>query len=261
MSETAPDVQLVLTDFDGTVVEFGKHIVSDAVRQTVIACEDQGVRMVPVTGRYHRMAQPVLELLGFEDLGVFDNGATIQNCKSGEIIWSKWLGPDVVRQVASVCAPGAEVIDYTGGHDEHEPADNELEIIAQTNESTSHVYALIKPEAVEHVREQLAKIEGITFYSAPSSRDHAPDAIGFQVNHIEADKFHGVNALRKIIGVSKDNTLAIGDGENDIALFENAAIKVAMGNATEGLKAKADIVVDTVQNDGFVAAMRQFVLR
>jgi hydroxymethylpyrimidine pyrophosphatase-like HAD family hydrolase len=41
-------IKLVLTDFDGTVAQMGKHIVSEAVREAVIACEESGVRMVPV---------------------------------------------------------------------------------------------------------------------------------------------------------------------------------------------------------------------
>lgn len=255
------DIKLVLTDFDGTVTEFGKHVVSEKVRQAVIACEEAGVRMVPVTGRYFEMARPVLELLGFDGLGIFDNGASIQDCKTGEVVWSKWLEPDVVRQVARVLAPASRILDYTDDHDLHVPADNELERIEKlATKLTSHVFGLVAIDKLDEIRSSLDAIEGISYYTAAST-DGNPGYIGIQVNHVNADKFHGVSALRDIIGIPIGQTLAIGDGDNDISLFENAAIKIAMGNATEGLKSKADHIVGRVDDDGFADAMATFVLK
>lgn len=253
------DISLVLTDFDGTVVEFGKHIVSDEVRQAVIACEDKGIRMVPVTGRYYEMARPVLELLGFEDLGIFDNGASIQNCKTGELVWSNWIDAETVKSISRVMVPASRIIDYTPDHDEHIPADNELERIELIDRPTSHVFGIVALEKLDEVRVGLEAIPGITYYVAPSTYGEL-DYVGVQVNHAQADKFHGVDALRSILGIPKEHTLAIGDGDNDLSLFENAAVKIAMGNATEALKANADFVVDSVSEDGFAKAMKRFVL-
>lgn len=254
-------IKLVLTDFDGTVAQMGKHIVSEAVREAVIACEESGVRMVPVTGRYYEMARPVLEILGFEDLGLFDNGATIQNCKTGAIIWRKWMEPEIAKQVALICIPGAYDVDYTEEHIQHTPVDNELEIIESLNMPVPHVYALVDPSRVEQISKALDQIKGITYYTAPGANDKWPDAVGIQVNHKEADKYHGVNALRDILTIPIEETLAIGDGDNDVALFKNANLKIAMGNATDLLKARANHIVASVDDDGFVEAMNKYVLK
>ena len=254
------DIKLVLTDFDGTVAQMGKHIVSDAVRDAVTACENQNVRMVPVTGRYYEMARPVLEILGFEDLGIFDNGATIQNCITGEIIWKQWIDPETAKQVARICVPGAYDVDYTDEHIQHAPADNEMEVIDDINHSVPHVYALVERSKVEAISKKLDQIKGITYYTASGANDKWPDAVGIQVNHDQADKFHGVNALRDILGIPIEETLAIGDGDNDVALFKNANIKIAMGNATDALKFQADHIVASVDQDGFVEAMNMYVL-
>lgn len=254
------EIKLVLTDFDGTVAEMGKHIVSDAVRQSVIECEDNGIQVVPVTGRYHHMAQPVLEILGFDGLGVFDNGATIQECVTGTIVWSKWMDPQVVRQVARICAPVAYDIDYTSEHIQHTPTDDELELIDDTTQSAPYVYALIDSTKIDSVKDALRRMQGITFYTAPSTNNKWSNAVGIQVNDVAADKFHGVDALRDIVGIAKEQTLAIGDGDNDLALFDNAGTRVAMGNATNLLKTKADYTVASVDQDGFAEAMNRFVL-
>ncbi|MDB5181903.1 MAG: yidA [Candidatus Saccharibacteria bacterium] len=253
-------IKLVLTDFDGTVVQFGKHEVSNEVRQAVVACENQGIKVVAVTGRYFQMAQPVLEVLGFDDLCIFDNGASIIHARTGELVWSKWLEVEQVQHVAHILAPNSRLIDYDPGHNEHEPADNESELIDQIAQGTSHVYSLVEMSHIDETIARLSEVPDVTFYTAASTRGET-DCLGIQINHAQADKYHGVHALRKILGIPKEQTLAIGDGDNDVSLFENAGIRVAMGNATEKLKAAADHIVATVDDDGFVEAMERFVLR
>ena len=54
--------------------------------------------------------------------------------------------------------------------------------------------------------------------------------------------------------------MTIGDQDNDIKLLEAGGTKVAMGNGTEGVKAAADYITDTVDNDGFAKAMELFIL-
>jgi HAD superfamily hydrolase (TIGR01484 family) len=254
------EIKLVLTDLDGTVADIGKHVVSENVRDAIVSCEDRGVHVVPVTGRFYDMAKPVLEVLGFDDLGVFDNGATIQDCKTGDVVWSQWMEVDVVKRLARTLIPVSRIIDYAREGDEHEPADNELERIDLIDQAVASVFAIVHQDDIEATTRQLEQVPDVTFYWAPVSYVGGPVYKGVQITHILADKFHGVNALRNIIGTPKEQTLAIGDGDNDIALFNNAGIKVAMGNATEKLQAAADYIVGPVEQDGFAEAMGRFVL-
>jgi hydroxymethylpyrimidine pyrophosphatase-like HAD family hydrolase len=62
------------------------------------------------------------------------------------------------------------------------------------------------------------------------------------------------------LGVSREETLAIGDGDNDVEMVEWAGLGVAMGNATPAVKAVADWVAPPVTEDGVSAALRRFVL-
>ena len=55
-----------------------------------------------------------------------------------------------------------------------------------------------------------------------------------------------------------EDTIAFGDGGNDITMIEHAAIGVAMGNANEGVKKIADYITDDVDNDGIFNALKHF---
>ncbi len=200
------------------------------------------------------------EILGFEGLSVFDNGASIRDVKTGELIWSKWLEPQVVQQVAAIVTTDAIWIDYAPDYGAHEPTVDELEQIARIDRAAPYVFARVPKNQMTELNERLAAIPNITYYDAAST-DGNLEYRGIQINHIEADKFHGVAALRNINGIDIQHTLAIGDDTNDLAFFRNAGTKIAMGNATDGLKAVADHVVADVEHDGFVEAMERFVLR
>ena len=74
-----------------------------------------------------------------------------------------------------------------------------------------------------------------------------------------AKKSLGVQFLCNLWGIKKEELLTIGDQNNDIDLVKAGGIGVAMGNGSEELKACADYITDTVENNGFVKAIEKFV--
>lgn len=73
-------------------------------------------------------------------------------------------------------------------------------------------------------------------------------------------KEKGIRALCNAMGISVEETIAFGDGANDMEMLEMAGIGVAMGNALEETKRCADYVTDDVDDDGLAKALRHFHL-
>ena len=61
-------------------------------------------------------------------------------------------------------------------------------------------------------------------------------------------------------GLKREEIMAFGDGENDIDMLKFAGIGVAMGNASDEVKAAADYVTDSVDADGIAKALKHFGL-
>ena len=62
------------------------------------------------------------------------------------------------------------------------------------------------------------------------------------------------------IGIDMKDTIAIGDGLNDVEMIKAAAYGIAMGNSSEILKENADYVTDDVSNDGLYKAFKYLEL-
>ena len=73
-------------------------------------------------------------------------------------------------------------------------------------------------------------------------------------------KENGIRALCAAIGITPEETIAFGDADNDLEMLQLAGIGVAMGNALPQVRACADMVTDTVENDGIAHALRRLKL-
>ena len=251
-------IKLVLTDIDGTLVPSGKHEVSEQVREAVIAAENAGIKVVPVTGRPYELAVGLMNVLGLDWLCVLDGGATIRRVATGELMWSKWLEPAVLKQIVPIILPHCTVMDYSPGRDVRTPDQADA---AAITESAPYVMGAVHTDSVPGIQAALQHIPDVVAHVS-NFDDADPAVLQFvQVTHIAADKQHGVDALMHLLKFSIESVLGIGDGGNDLPLFRSAGLKVAMGNASDELKAAADHIVADVSHDGFAEAIEKFVLQ
>lgn len=74
------------------------------------------------------------------------------------------------------------------------------------------------------------------------------------------DKAKGIERAIELTGIKRENTIAVGDSNNDLAMLEYAGISVAMGNSQENILQMADYVTDTAANSGVAKAITKFLL-
>ena len=71
-------------------------------------------------------------------------------------------------------------------------------------------------------------------------------------------KSRGIDEVIKHYGIKLEETMAFGDGGNDINMLEHAGIGVAMDNASDKVKAAADYITSSVDDNGIINALRHF---
>ena len=76
----------------------------------------------------------------------------------------------------------------------------------------------------------------------------------------DGGKDRGMDAMLAHCGIPLEQSMAFGDGENDLSMLRHAGIGVAMGSASPAVQAGADYVTGSVDEDGIPAALRHFQL-
>jgi hypothetical protein len=202
------------------------------------------------------MIQELIKHIGFHDLCVVDAGASIRRVDTGEIVWKKWIDTERLKAIVSVLLPISTLIDFFPEWKEGDPS---VLAVDDVQSDAPYVFALVKEEYEEQMKEKLRSIPNISMH-IQEPNDAWKGLLNVQIVDHEADKYHAVMALQKITGIDLAHTLGIGDSSNDVPLLRAAGKKIAMGNAAQELKDIADYVVSDVDHDGFAEAMQKFVL-
>ena len=116
------------------------------------------------------------------------------------------------------------------------------------------IHAEGAPELFPPLLEKLGKLPGLTLTS--SGRDNFAN---FEVLAEGVDKGRALRLLGEEWGISPEETAAIGDSDNDLAMLRAVGCPVAMGNASDGVKAVCALVTESNDEDGAAKAIDRLV--
>jgi Cof subfamily protein (haloacid dehalogenase superfamily) len=246
----------IIFDIDGTVIDSPSQKVSSERMNHAFRSTEAEYYMSAATGRVWTFAKPVLKSLGLEDPCIISAGTQICNPQTGEIIWQTTIDATDLQAVVGIVQqyPDFKVL-YNDNDEEAylHGGINPAELLIQ-----EPVYffeqIFIPKEIAPEIVSKLSEIEGIAVTLVVAQREGFND---IHVTNRNATKEHAVAELLNIIGVDKSNTTGVGDGHNDIHLFNAVDKKVAMGNAVPELKQMADEIIGDVKEDGLAIYLEQ----
>ena len=260
-------IKLVCTDIDGTILK-PDYTFSDAVKKCMQELTQKGVKVVLVTGRMHSAAKFIAKDLGLSTPVVAYQGGMIVD--NGKTLYEQNMPESCVKEIINWARTNNAHLNLYTNDTLYVENDNYVVKKYAGERYTKYQIKSFDELSLKNVHKLLA----INFEDAElvtSWRDtmkkrfpelyivkSTPHFCEF--SHPLASKDCAVKFLQRYYNLETSEILTIGDQDNDIKLLEAGGIKVAMGNSTESLKNIADYVTDTVSNDGFVKAMKKFVL-
>ena len=81
------------------------------------------------------------------------------------------------------------------------------------------------------------------------------------MTHPQANKGSVVTTQSRLLKIRPEQIATIGDMPNDVLMFRKSGFSIAMGNASDEVKAQASLVTDSNENEGFANAVQRFILR
>lgn len=253
-------IKAAFFDVDGTLVSYKTHSVPDSTLKVLHELKKRGVKLFLSTGRNGDSTRFLMES------GLFDGEILLsgQLClMDGQRVFENPMAAQDVEAAIAAAQRKEYVLGFLSGNESFVTGVNEYVTAACS-------YAGMPQPRVESAT--LAReypIYQIHCYG-PSGTEEKLLACADKLTAVRwspnfADVFplgggkdRGICAICKALGIAPEETIAFGDGENDISMLEYAGIGVAMGNAGETVKLHADFVTQTVDDDGIAFAFERF---
>lgn len=261
--------RLLVADIDGTLVNAAREI-TPPVRAAVAAAQVHGVRVCLATGRIWPSAKRFVEDLGADPPVILYNGGLVYDFVRDEVWFRRTLPLAQARDVLRLLRrhPAVQPHLYVNDH-VYVPAMTDATATYQRKDS-------LRAEPVGDLAGWLTvdpmKILIIGERPALEAVVHDLDALPYPVNHVFSetiylevlppgvDKGTALQAVAERLGLRREEIIAAGDNLNDLAMIEYAGLGVAMANAPEALRARADFVAPSNNDHGLQEVIERFIL-
>lgn len=277
------DIKLVALDLDGTLFDNSSRI-SERNLTAIRSITDKGIHVVISTGRpFEGIPFDQIKGTGI-NYAITANGSGIYEISTEKCLYENAMDEELVTPILNFLLTRDIHMDAFIGGKGYTPVQCVETAQKLTVPSSIKNYIITTRTRLDNIlqfiHENQLKVQKMTlnFYPAadgtlidretvrkflvsnPSITTVCGGYNNLEFTRADANKGVGLRKLAEILGVNPDATMAIGDTENDLAIIEAAGIGVAMGNATDAVKARADYVTTTNTKDGVAAAIEHFIL-
>ncbi len=270
------DIRLIGLDLDGTTLTTDKKLTSHT-KEVLEACIRQGIEVLPATGRvWSGIPEELMKMEGVHYV-ISSNGAAVVELATGKAVYTNGIAWDRALEVFDILER------YDTFYDAYAEGNGWCEARFYENLDDYGIEPLIQrlvkssrtciEDLREWVKEHKSPIEKINmFFRDEEKRQQAfrelsgiPDLAvtcsltnNLEINHCTCNKGDALLNLGKILGISMEQIMACGDGNNDLEMVRNAGVGVAMENGEDSVKEAADYVTVTNDEEGVARAIELF---
>lgn len=260
------NIKLVGLDLDGTLLNDDKALTA-RTKNAIKRLHKKGIEIVPITGRPYAGVPELLKNMDEVDYIISNNGSYImKNC---EIIFNYAMDKVKAKSILDMISTEdcmVEVFSGGWGYIERYVDDYYHTVIPEDSPSGEYIYGSRK--IIDSIDDLMDNITGVDEIFVICLKDGVRDRINDIIKNVDGiqywnfandfveitkkgtDKGMALAKLCEQLGIDLKDTIAFGDGENDLPFLQTAGVSVAMGNAADAVKAKADIVTLTNNEDG-----------
>jgi hypothetical protein len=256
--------RLIGCDLDGTLIARDNRM-TDRVAAAVSATIDAGIAVVAVTGRPWQWVLDFARQHELHPYSVVSNGAALVDVATGVVEHNGLADGAVVDLMVRIRAavPGITFALDTTEHLFHEPGFHDPGYLGQ------HLVDDLAAVAERDVIKLIARKDGLPGPELVELLDHevldgvAVPYAGYgewvELLASGVSKASGLAVVAERLGLGPHEVWAVGDEWNDVPMFEWAGTAIAMGNAPQHVRAAADRVAPTADDDGVAAVLEAVV--
>jgi len=248
----------LITDYDGTLAETTYE--GDLVLPSINVIESlvkarKFIRVNLATARPLIAIKPFLEICPLNGYVILVNGAQIVEVGNMKTVIKRTLNRQSLKTIVELCKDWEIEYVYANNFEKDIKIDNFEKL---PDDDIADVYFDgIDLKTAGGIEQKLKAVAEVAVHRILLKDE---GKIGLDVTNSKATKQVAIHEVAKLLGVTHDEMIGVGDGPNDMPLLMACGLKVAMGNAVEELKDIADFVASSVKEDGMVEVINKFVL-
>ncbi|BBD60474.1 hypothetical protein NIES2109_32710 [Nostoc sp. HK-01] len=271
------DIKLLVLDIDGTIA--GKsNSLSKPVKQAISAAQAKGIHVAIATGRMYRSALRFHQEIGSNLPLAAYQGAWIQDPNNQKIHRHLPIAKELAHQLLDYFEQPQwrsllSIHFYINDELYVRELTRETKIYAQRSGITPIAVGDLRQILIEHEPTKILALcddtEAIDRLLGNLRRQYTPAelylttsvATFFEATNPAVNKGAAVRYFaEELLGLQRNNVMAIGDNFNDVEMLEYAGIGIAMGNAPKNVQAIAQWIAPSVEKDGAAIAIKKFLL-
>ncbi len=269
MNKDPSGIKLLLADVDGTLVTHDK-VLTDRARQSVQDLKAKGIRFAITSGRPPAGMKMLIQPLAIDTPIAGFNGGVFAN-PDLSVIEEHTLPPETSRQALDIILKaGMDAWIYTGKdwylRDKSAPhADREERTVQFPPKVTDDLGKLLdKAVKIVGVSDDKDKMAAMEKQVKDAVGNDATAALSqpyyLDITNKDANKGGVVAYLAKKFGLQQSEIATIGDMPNDVSMFAVSGFSIAMGNASDEVKAQASVATASNEDEGFAKAIEAYFL-
>ena len=272
------NVKLIAFDLDGTLLHNDKSMTDRSLR-ALYAAHERGALIVPATGRIYKGVPAALRLQPFSRYFITINGALVYDAEKDEALCRAEIPCELALRLMEHMDALDVVYDCYkdnwgyASRSMYERAGDYitdrgiLDLFYRSRTPVADLKAWLRADGGSvqkvqmHFRDMRAKKKELERLPAlfPETAVSSSVPSNIEINIREANKGDALLALCARLGIDPADTLAFGDGTNDLSLIRSAGLGVAMGNADFAVKAAADALCDDNEHDGLAKYLEKLM--
>lgn len=242
-----------MLDIDGTIVPNREGAGLSPKVITAIKKAQKKLAVCVATGRTLKKASEILDALEITSPAILLGGAQIIAGPTRKFIYKRPLEENAVPEILSILKPykARIVLDEDAYSTFYTP----------TKEFKHTPYSFLVLDVTEEIADEMShKLLHIPTVVSHKIVSWQKGLFCLNISHTYATKQHAVFEVAEYMGINTHEMIGVGEGPNDFPLLMACGLKIAMGNAVEGLKAIADYIAPSVEEDGVADVIEKFVL-
>jgi Cof subfamily protein (haloacid dehalogenase superfamily) len=242
--------EAIIFDLDGTAIDSPeqKHPTDRLIKAIELVKEKY--YLCAATGRVWSFAKPILKGLNLTDPCIISAGTQICDPVTGKILWQKNVPEEAVNEVLAIFrkeTPDNKLLYNDGTEDDYFNGGTLPEEFSVDEPVYFLEQTFVPDDLAVNIHQKLSQVHGIACVMVVAQK---PGTRDIHIINKSATKEHAVMELLNMLDIQKEHTTGIGDGPNDLHLFNAVNTKIAMANAVPELKKAADQIIGEVKEDG-----------